>query len=53
MRRWFWWFLLIPQGFLLVGFLQDLGLPPLNMAVCATFSVAVLVARCGDRSHAR
>ena len=33
MRRWFWWFLLIPQGFLLVGFLQDLGLPPLNMAV--------------------
>ena len=33
MRRWFWWFLLVPQGFLLVGFLQDLGLPPLNMAV--------------------
>lgn len=36
MRRWFWWFLLVPQGFLLVGLLQDLGLPPLDMAVLSS-----------------
>jgi hypothetical protein len=36
MRRWLWWFLLVPQGFLLVGFLQDLGLPPLDMAVLSS-----------------
>jgi hypothetical protein len=36
MRRWFWWFLLVPQGFLLVGLLEDLGLPPLDMAVLSS-----------------
>ena len=36
MRRWLLWFLLVPQTFLLSGFLQDLGLPPLDMAVLAS-----------------
>lgn len=40
MTRWLWWFLLVPQGFLLVGFLQDLGLPPLDMAVLSCLYLA-------------
>jgi hypothetical protein len=31
--RWLLWFLLVPQVFLIAGFLQDLGLPPVDMAV--------------------
>ena len=40
MRRWLLWFLLVPQGFLVVGFLQDLGLPPLDMAVLSSLYLA-------------
>lgn len=40
MRRWLLWFLLMPQAFLFVGFLQDLGLPPLDMAVLASLYLA-------------
>ncbi|MDA7936597.1 hypothetical protein N9B90_01500 [bacterium] len=40
MTRWILWFLLIPQGFLLLGFLQDLGLPPLDMAVLSSLYLA-------------
>jgi hypothetical protein len=38
--RWFWWYLLVPQGFLLAGFLSDLGLPALDMAVLACLFLA-------------
>jgi len=40
MRRWLLWFLLVPQSFLFAGFLQDLGLPPLDMAVLASLFLA-------------
>jgi len=38
--RWLLWFLLVPQAFLLVGFLQDLGLPRIDMAVFAALYLA-------------
>ena len=38
--RWFWWFLLVPQGFLLVGYLRDLGLPAIDMAVFSALYLA-------------
>lgn len=38
--RWIWWFLLVPQGFLLVGFLRDLGLPQVDMAALAALYLA-------------
>ena len=38
--RWLWWFLLVPQTFLLAGVLQDLGLPPLDMAVLSCLFLA-------------
>ena len=38
--RWLWWFLLVPQGFLLVGYLRDLGLPALDMTVFAALYLA-------------
>ena len=38
--RWLWWFVLVPQAFLLVGYLQDLGLPQVNMAVLAALFLA-------------
>lgn len=40
MRRWLWWFLLVPQGFLLAGLLADLGLPALDMAVLSCLYLA-------------
>lgn len=40
MRRWALWFLLVPQGFLVAGFLRDLGLPPLDMAVLLSLYLA-------------
>lgn len=40
MRRWLLWFLLAPQVFLLAGFLQDVGLPPLDMAVLSALYLA-------------
>ena len=40
MKRWLLWFLLVPQGFLLAGFLSDLGLPPLDMAVLSCLFLA-------------
>ena len=40
MRRWLLWFLLVPQGFLLAGFLPDVGLPALDMAVLACLFLA-------------
>ena len=40
MRRWLWWFPLVPQGSLLAGFLSDLGLPPLDMAVLSCLFLA-------------
>lgn len=45
MMRWILWFLLIPQGFLLLGFLQDLGLPPLDMAVLSSLYLAWFASR--------
>ena len=44
--RWLWWFVLVPQAFLLVGYLQDLGLPQVNMAVLAALFLAWF-AECG------
>lgn len=38
--RWVWWFLLVPQGFLLVGYLRDLGLPAIDMAVFSALYLA-------------
>lgn len=38
--RWVWWFLLMPQSFLLVGFLHDLGLPEVDMAVFSALFLA-------------
>jgi len=38
--RWLWWFLVVPQGFLLVGYLRDLGLPTLDMAVLSALFLA-------------
>ncbi|MCB9879656.1 MAG: hypothetical protein H6835_18840 [Planctomycetes bacterium] len=40
MRRWLWWFLLVPQGFLIAGLVADLGLPALDMAVLAGLFLA-------------
>ena len=40
MRRWLLWFLIVPQGFLVLGLLQDLGLPSLDMAVMASLYLA-------------
>ena len=40
MKRWLLWFLVVPQGFLLVGILQDLGLPALDMAVLSCLYLA-------------
>ena len=43
--RWFWWFLLVPQGFLLSGFVADLfrprwSLPQLDVAVLSCLFLA-------------
>lgn len=38
--RWLWWFLVVPQGFLLVGYLRDLGLPTIDMAVLSALFLA-------------
>lgn len=40
MKRWLLWFLIVPQGFLLVGILQDLGMPALDMAVLSCLYLA-------------
>jgi len=45
MRRWLLWFLVVPQGFLLLGILQDLGLPSLDMAVLACLYLAFFAER--------
>lgn len=45
MRRWFWWFLLVPQGFLLAGVWRDVGLPPFDMAVLACLFLALMADR--------
>ncbi|MBL8733757.1 MAG: hypothetical protein JNN13_15405 [Planctomycetes bacterium] len=45
MRRWFWWFLLAPQGFLLAGVWRDAGLPPIDMAVLACLFLALVADR--------
>ena len=38
--RWLWWFLVMPQSFLLAGYLRDLGLPPIDMAVWSALYLA-------------
>ncbi|MCK5940928.1 MAG: hypothetical protein KAI24_03070 [Planctomycetes bacterium] len=38
--RWFWWFAVVPQTFLLVGYLRDLGLPSIDMAVLSALFLA-------------
>ena len=38
--RWLWWFLIVPQAFLVVGYLRDLGLPAVDMAVLAALYLA-------------
>lgn len=38
--RWLWWFLVVPQMFLLVGYLQDLGLPRVDMGVLSALFLA-------------
>jgi len=38
--RWLFWFLLVPQAFLLAGFLNDLGVPSLDMAVLSGLFLA-------------
>lgn len=40
MMRWLWWFLVIPQTVLVVGYLRDLGLPAVDMAVLAALYLA-------------
>ena len=38
--RWFWWFGVVPQLFLLAGYLHDLGLPPVDVSVFGALFLA-------------
>ena len=40
MSRWLWWFLLVPQGFLVAGLVADLGLPAIDMSVLSCLFLA-------------
>ncbi len=45
MKRWFWYFLVGPQLFLVAQWLQDLGSPPLDMAVLMGLFLAFFAER--------
>ncbi len=45
MRRWLLWFLLVPQGFLLVGYLDGTRLPRLDFAVLVCLYLAFFADR--------
>ena len=45
MRRWLWWFLVVPQFFLLAGLWRDAGLPPLDAAVLLCLFLAFFAER--------
>lgn len=40
MTRWLGWFVLVPQSYLLVGFLRDLGLPQIDLTAFAALFLA-------------
>lgn len=40
MSRWFWWFVLAPQSFLLAGLVHEVGLPRFDMAIAACLYLA-------------
>lgn len=45
MKRWLWWFLVVPQLFLLAGLWRDAGLPPLDASVLLCLFLAFFAER--------
>lgn len=45
MTRWLWWFLLVPQSYLVAGCWRDLGLPPLDASVLLGMFLLVFAER--------
>jgi len=44
-KRWLWWFLVVPQLFLLAGLWRDAGLPPLDASVLLCLFLAFFAER--------
>jgi hypothetical protein len=44
-KRWAWWFLVVPQAWLLGGVWRDAGLPPLDVGVLACLYLAFFAER--------